>query len=98
AFVVVRDGVDDGVVRRHARLDYHRPSLRTSPGAARNLSDELKSALRRAKIGQVDSNVGVDDADKSDIREIQPLCDHLRAEENVDLPCCDAIENARVRP
>src|SRR2546429_4216458 len=44
------------------------------------------------------SHVRVDDSDERDVREVQSLGDHLRAEQNVHLAGADAIEDVRMRP
>ena len=96
--IVVRHGAPHRVVRRHARLDDHLAALRPAPRAARDLAQELEAPLGRAEVRQVDPDVRVDDADERHVREVEPLRDHLRAEENVDLAAPHAIENLGVRP
>ena len=70
AVVVVRDGADDGVVGRHARLNQHTSALRAAPGPARHLAQELEAALGRAKVREVDADVRVDDADERHVRKV----------------------------
>ena len=36
--------------------------------------------------------IGVDDADERDVREVQPFRDHLRADEDVDLAAAKGAE------
>src|SRR5690242_6746236 len=50
------------------------------------------------KIGQVQRRVRVDHADDGDVGEVQPLGDHLRAEQDVDLGPGHALQHAVVRP
>ena len=54
-------------------------------GAPGDLGEQLKGALARAEIGQVQAEVGIHDADERDVRKVQALRDHLRADEDVDL-------------
>src|SRR6185437_3044600 len=65
---------------------------------ASHLTEELKATLRRAKVREVDADVGVDHADERHIWKIEALGDHLRAEQHVDLAAADPVENLGVRP
>src|SRR5436190_9164006 len=56
-----------------------------APGASGDLSEKLEGAFARAKVGQMQCEIGVDDSDKRDVRKMQPFCDHLGADKNVDL-------------
>ena len=53
--------------------------------ALSDLCEKLKRAFARSKIGQMQSEIGVDDSDQRYIREMKTLGDHLRADEDVDL-------------
>ena len=68
--VVVRHGAPHGVMHRHARLNQHAPAFRAPTRATRHLAEELKAALGRAKVRQIDANVGIDHADERDIRKV----------------------------
>src|SRR6185369_7128772 len=61
-----------------------------------NLRKQLEGAFARAKIRLMQREVGVDDADERDVREMQPLSDHLRADENVDLARAKIAEDFAV--
>ena len=58
----MRHCADDCMVLRHARLNDNAPAFGTSARATRNLTQELKAALRRAKIREIDSSVGIDNS------------------------------------
>jgi hypothetical protein len=62
------------------------------------LRQKLKGPLRRPKIGQVKPGIGIDDPDKRDVREVQPLGDHLCADEDVDISRLDRCQDPLVRP
>src|SRR5947207_2824844 len=49
--IVVSDGAAHGVMRRHARLNDDFPTLWSTPGAAGDLTEQLKRALRCTEIG-----------------------------------------------
>ena len=57
----------------------------TASGAAGDLGEELKGAFAGAEVGHVEGEIGVDDSDERDVREVQSLRDHLRADEDIDL-------------
>ncbi len=79
---------------RVQRLD-DRLARRLSPaGASDHLRQQLKRALRRAKVGKPEADVRRDDADERDRRKIVALGDHLRADEDVDLAPRDTPQDA----
>ena len=45
----------------------------------------MQGALGRTEIRQIQGQIRVQDAHQGHIGEIQPLCDHLRADQDVDL-------------
>src|SRR6202035_139800 len=49
-----------------------------------NLREQLKCAFCRAKIRQAELRIRGDDSNQSDALEVMPLCNHLRADENID--------------
>ena len=57
--------------------------LVAAPGASGRLTQKLERALGRARIGVGEPDVGVDDADKGQKREVVPLGDQLRADDEV---------------
>src|SRR4051812_22207745 len=96
--VVVSNCVPHGMVTGQSRLDEDLSALRAATGSSRDLTQELEATLGRAKIREVDSDIGVDDPDQGDVGEVETFGDHLRAEQNVDFPGSDAIKNSGVRP
>ena len=68
-----------------------------APGSAGNLREQLKRALARAEIGKMQRQVGVDDPDKRDVREMQTLRDHLRADKNVDFAGAKVSQRFAIR-
>ena len=65
--------------------------------AARHLREQLKRPFARAEIGKVQREIGVDDSDERDVREMQTLRDHLRADENVDLAGAEGAQRFAIR-
>jgi hypothetical protein len=86
------------MMRRYSRLNENFPALRPAPGTPGNLAQQLKASLGRAKVGTIDSDIRIDDTYERDVREVQPLCDHLRSKQNVDAACGYPIEYLRMRP
>ena len=74
------------------------PAQRPPPSATGHLRDELERALPGTEVGEVQGRIGVHDADHGHLREIEPFGDHLRAQQDVNLPPRDALEDAVVRP
>ena len=73
-------------------------SWRLAPAcAARRLRDEHEAALRRAEIGHIEARIGAEDADRRNARDIMPLGDHLRAEQDVVPLLAKRRENFLVR-
>ena len=70
---------------RRAGLHQHFAGLLAAAGPSRHLHQELEGALGGAEVGQVQGHVGVEHADERDVRKIEALGDHLRAEEHVGL-------------
>ena len=60
-----------------------RARLVAAPRASGRLAQELERALGRARIGVGEADVGVDDADEGQQREVVPLGDELRADDEV---------------
>ena len=79
---VVGGGGADGHVVGLVGLHHDPPVQLGAPGAARHLLDELEGALAGAVVRQVQLGVGVDDAHQRDVVEIEPLGDHLGAEQH----------------
>src|SRR5579859_4650720 len=81
-----------------ARLDEHPTAAWPPSRPTRDLSDELKRPLARAKVGEVQSRIRVDHSHYRDVGKIQSLRDHLRAEQDIDLTRGHALEDLMVRP
>src|SRR5262245_25612117 len=85
AGVVVVDGGEDGVVVGRKGLDENAAPFFAAAGAAGDLSNQLKCPLGGSQVAKMECCVGVDDADEGDIGKIEPLGDHLRAEQDFGL-------------
>src|SRR4051812_3810677 len=57
----------------------------TPPGSACDLRQQLKGALAGAEIGNVQTQVRINDPDKGHVGKVQSFCNHLRPDQNVDL-------------
>src|SRR5437667_127828 len=80
------------------RLHEHAAPARAAPRSSCHLGDKLKRPLARAKIGKMQAGVGIHDTDDRDVRKIESLGDHLRAEQDVHVPAGHAVQNVVVRP
>src|SRR5450755_2288464 len=81
---VVAARVLDRRMKRRERLHKHLALDVAATGATGDLREQLEGAFARAKIRLVQREVGVNDADERDVRKVQPLRDHLRADEDVN--------------
>src|SRR2546428_792340 len=75
--------------RLHPHLAFDLPA----PGATGDLSQQLECSLTRAKIRLMQREVGVNDSHQCDIWEMQSFGDHLRAEQDVELPRTKISQN-----
>ena len=66
-------------------LHQHLPRQFPATGAARNLHQQLERPLARAKVRDVQCEVGEDDAHERHVREMQALRNHLGADQYVEL-------------
>ena len=87
----------DGGGRRVAALDYRLARQFRASRAPRYLREQLEGPLRCAEVRQMKRTLGVKHANKRDVREVQPLRDHLRAYENVRLVAPERAEDVVVR-
>ena len=65
-----------------------------APGAADHLVEQLKRPLGGARIAIAQAQIGIDDADQIEPREIVALRDQLRADDDVDAALRDFVEFA----
>ena len=80
---------------RIERLDDRLARLLAAAGAAGDLRQELERPLGRPEVGHPEADVGRDDADQRDAREVVALGDHLRADEHVDLAVAEPRQQRR---
>ena len=92
AIVVVVPGELDGGGVRGESLDEDFAFHFAPAGAASDLGEELEGALTGAEVGNVEGEVGVEDAGEGDVGEIEAFGDHLGAEEDVDLAGFEGAE------
>src|SRR6266446_7344629 len=83
--VVMPRELDRGTKRRRCLHKNFAGDL-SSSGAASDLGKQLESTFTGSKVGQMQPDICVNDTHQGDIRKIETLGDHLRTDENVDLP------------
>lgn len=86
---------DDGLhnrMRRLIGLDQAMALQARAPGAARHLREQLEGALRRARIAVRQTKIRIDDPDQRHQREIVPLGDELRADDDIRLAARDGLQ------
>jgi hypothetical protein len=74
------------------------PPLTPRGRATGHLRQQLEGPLGGPEVREVDPYVGVDDADQGDVGEVQPLRDHLRAEQDLHLAALHPLQDPVVRP
>ncbi len=83
----------DGIRFRRESLHHDLAGAVAPPGPARHLHDQLEGALVGTEIRHVHRQVRVDETDERDVGKIQPLADHLGADEHIDLTGPEIAEN-----
>ena len=94
--VVLRGGGADGVMLRRVGLDHRVAGPRAPARPPRDLREQLKRPLRRAEVRRAQPDVGQRDAHEVDGGNVQPLGDHLRADEDVRLAGGEGAQDALV--
>ena len=79
-------------------LDIHLASLGAASCPPGDLRHKLKGPFGRPEVGEMEPCVGIHDAHDRHVRKIEPLCDHLGAEQDVDRAGGHALEHAVMRP
>ena len=74
------------------RLQKALPLPRLAAGAAGDLMQKLKRALGRARIAIPQAEIGIDDADEVELREMMALGDQLGADDDVEVAFGNAVE------
>src|SRR5437660_7316527 len=70
---------------RIERLDDRFSGDFTPPRAPGDLRQKLEGSLGRPEVREPQAHVRADDPDEGDARKVVPLCDHLRADQHVEL-------------
>ena len=65
-----------------------------TPRAPRYLLQKLEGPLRRPRISRGQAEIGINHADKSERWEMMPLCDELRANDDLEFALRNGIEFA----
>ena len=92
SLVVVCLRFADDIMVRIEGLDHDPPRAIAPSPPSRHLGEDLEGPFGGAKIRLAHGGVRGDDADESDARKIVPLGDHLRADEDIDLPPIETLE------
>ena len=90
--VVVPEQVAEDAVIGVARLEQHLAGAIGAAGASGHLHQELKGVFVGAEVGQQQARVGVDHAHERHARKVEPLGDHLGAEQDVGFAPGEAVE------
>ena len=72
---------------------YHHSSRLTATCSAAYLHQHLKSILFYAEIGKIKQIVGIEHRNKPNVREVQPLGNHLCADHYVEVLCLETPYN-----
>ena len=76
----------DGIVLRVVALDQDVAGQVSASGAAGDLGEQLEDAFRGAEVRQPKSMVRSHHTDEGDAVDVVALGDHLRADQEIDLP------------
>ena len=75
-------------------LDDRSPRTVASPGSADRLHKELVRALRGTLVGEVERDIGGDDPDECDRRDVEALADEARPDEHVEPAVGERVDHA----
>ena len=67
------------------RLNEHFPLRVASPGAPRDLRQEIKRPFGGPEIRKMQRHIRVDHSHQRYLREVKPFCDHLRSDQDIQL-------------
>ena len=76
------------------RLDDRPARAVAATGRPDGLGEQLVRPLRGALVGQVEGDVGRDDADQRHLRDVEALRDEARADEDVERAAGERVEDA----
>ncbi len=88
----------DRHLTRRRRLHQHSPPFNAPPRPAGHLGNQMEGPLAGPKLGLMQQRVGINHSHQGHIRKIEPLGDHLRAEQNADLARSKALQCPVVAP
>ena len=71
-----------------------RPGRSPRPARADGLREQLVGPLGRALVGKVEGDVGGDDPDERDLRNVEPLGHQARADQHVQPAFGEGVEDA----
>ena len=94
--VVLSDGANDRVIGQ-VGLDDHLAGAIAATGTARHLFQQVVGALPCAKVGQLEGEVGIDNAHERDLGKVEALCDHLGAQQHGAIGRIELLEQLFVR-
>ena len=95
--IVVPDAALDAEVIRIERLHQYAARQSTASRASRHLGEQLKCALRGAEVRKEKRDIRRDNAYQRHTRQIQPLGNHLRADQNVRSPLGEGPQQLLMR-
>ena len=96
AFVVVIHHLPDNRISRITRLQHDMTDGTLPARPACNLLHKLESPFIAAEIGLGEHRIGRKDANQADTVEVEPLCHHLRANQDVRLPVLEIVQDLLV--
>jgi hypothetical protein len=91
---VMLRGILNGVVILKVGLEDDLAGGLAASGSSGDLSKQLKGSLGGAEVRQSESDVGANDAHERYTMDIVAFGDHLRADEEVELPLVESTERA----
>ena len=77
-------------------LHQHPTAARSAPRASGDLGEQLKGPFRCSEVRDVQADVCVDHPDKGNVRKIEALGDHLRAEQDMDQSLAEGAQHPAV--
>src|SRR6185437_8425648 len=91
---IVQRRVLNGVVIGEKGLQNYFSRDLATPGATRNLSQQLKSAFRCAEVGKAERHIRANNSNQRDAVDVVAFGDHLRADQEIEFAVAERMQGA----
>src|SRR2546427_4169602 len=87
----------DRVMRRKRGLNHDASGTLSPSRPPRDLREKVERLLRGAEVGITEDGISAEDGGESDVREVMPFAQHLRADQRLGLAAAKTLEDPNQR-